>query len=91
MAYKVQYALYTIILRNLNYAQCITPMEKAWFMASMEYSPNWKDIMTPIDYTPMVNSPYEKDMVSWKIVFLSGNHRGKTLKIEYKRDSVSQN
>ena len=44
-------------------------MEKAWFMAPMEYSPFGRDIMVPMDYTPMVNSPNGKGMVLWKIVF----------------------
>ena len=26
----------------------------------MEYSPNEKDIMVPVEYTPMVNSPNRK-------------------------------
>ena len=38
-------------------------MEKAWFMAQMEYSPNGKDIMTPMEYITKVNSPNGKSMV----------------------------
>ena len=53
-------------------------MEKAWFMAPMEYGPNGTDIMAPMDYTPMVNSPNEKGMVLWKIVIWSCKHHGKT-------------
>ena len=63
-------------------------MEKAWFMAPMEYSPFGRDIMAPMDYTPMVNNPNGKGMVLWKIVYWSGNHHGKTWK---KRDNVNQN
>ena len=44
-------------------------MEKAWFMAPMEYSPFGRDIMAPMYYTPMVNSPNGKGMVLWKIVY----------------------
>ena len=45
-------------------------MEKTWFMAPMEYSPSGKDIMAPMNYTLVVNSPNGKGMVLWKIVFL---------------------
>ena len=38
-------------------------MEKAWFMAPMEYIPNRKGIIVLIEYTITVNSPNEKDMV----------------------------
>ena len=44
-------------------------MEKVWFMASVEYSPNGKDIMAPMDDSPMVYSRNGKAMVLWKIVF----------------------
>ena len=44
-------------------------MEKTWFMAPMEYSPSGKDIMAPMNYTLVVNSPNGKGMVLWKIVF----------------------
>ena len=51
---NIAYAQYSIILRNLNYVQClnIAPMEKAWFMAPMEYRIDGKGIMNPMDYTP---------------------------------------
>ena len=39
-------------------------MEKAWFLA-------------PMEYTPMVSSPNGEDMVLWKILFGSGNGHGK--------------
>ena len=44
------------MLRNLSYVQClnIAPLEKAWFMAPMEYSPNGKGIMVPTEFSPMV-------------------------------------
>ena len=45
-------------------------------MVPMEYSPFGRDIMAPMDYTPMVNSPNGKGM----IVFWSGNHHDKTWK-----------
>ena len=38
-------------------------MEKAWFMAPMEYSPNEKDIIAPMEYIPKFNSANEKGMV----------------------------
>ena len=38
-------------------------MEKAWSMALMEYNPNGKGVMAPIEYTLMVYSPSEKGMV----------------------------
>ena len=38
-------------------------MEKAWFMAPMEYIPNRKGIIVPIEYTITVNISSEKDMV----------------------------
>ena len=41
----------------------IAPMEKTWFMAPMDYSPNGKGIMVPMDYNPMVYNPNEKDKV----------------------------
>ena len=52
-------------------------MEKAWFMAPMEYIPNGKGIIVPIEYTLTVYSPNGKDIVSWKIIFRSGNGHGK--------------
>ena len=52
-------------------------MEKAWFMASMEYSPNGGGIIAPMEYTPIVYSPNGKDMLLWKILFWSGNDHGK--------------
>ena len=66
---------------NLNYVQCLNliPMEKAWFMAPMEYSPNGKGIMAPVEYTPMVCSPNGKVMFLWKIIFRRGNGHGKRL------------
>ena len=46
-------------------------------MDPMEYSPNGKGIMTPMEYTPMVSSTKVKGTVLWKIVFWSDNHHGK--------------
>ena len=51
-------------------------MEKAWFMAPMEYIPNRKGIMVPIEYALMVYSPNRKGIILWKIVFRSGNGHG---------------
>ena len=42
----------------------IAPMEKTWFMAPMEYIPNGKGIIVPIEYTLTVYSPNGKGMVS---------------------------
>ena len=53
------------------------PIEKAWFMVPIEYSPNGKDIMTPIEYTSMVYSPNGKLMFLWNIFFQRGNDHGK--------------
>ena len=38
-------------------------MEKARFMAPMEYSPHGKAIMAPMEYTLMTYSPNGKDIV----------------------------
>ena len=40
----IAYTIQKIIVKSLNYVQClnIAPMEKAQFMAQMEYSPNGK-------------------------------------------------
>ena len=38
-------------------------MEKAWFMAPMEFSPNGKGIAAPMEYTLMVYSPNGKGKV----------------------------
>ena len=69
------YAIWKTILRNLNYVQYlnIAPMDKAWFMAPMEYSPNGKYVMAPMEYIPKFNSPNGKGMVLWTIIFRSGN------------------
>ena len=52
-------------------------MEKTWLMVAMEYSPNEKDIMVPVEYTPMVNSPNRKNMVLWKALLEGRNGHGK--------------
>ena len=59
------HAIWKRIPRNLSYVQClnIAPLEKAWFMAAMGYSPNGKGIMGPMEYTPMAYSLNGKDMV----------------------------
>ena len=44
-------------------------MEKTWFMAPMDYSPNGKGIMVPMDYNPMVYNPNEKDKVYYERLF----------------------
>ena len=38
----------------------------------MEYNPDGKSIMDPAEYTLIIYSPSEKDIVLWKIVFWSG-------------------
>ena len=38
-------------------------MERAWFMAQMEYSPNGKGIMGPRECSLMVYSPNGKGMI----------------------------
>ena len=35
-------------------------MEKAWFMAPMEFSPNGQGIPAPMEYTLMIYSPSGK-------------------------------
>ena len=79
-------------LRNLNHVQCsnLAPMEKEWFLAPMEYSPNKKSIMARMEHTPMVYSLIEKGMVLWKILFRSGNGYGKRQKKKCsKNDKIS--
>ena len=51
--------------RNLNYVHCLNlaPVEKAWFLGPMEYGSNGKGIIVPMEYTLMVYSSNEKDMV----------------------------
>lgn len=73
------YAIRKTILRNLNYVQWLSMalMEKTWLMVVMEYSPNDKDIMVPVEYTPMVNSPNRKNMVLWKALLEGSNGHGK--------------
>ena len=65
LASKWSHAIRKTIPGNLNYVQClnIAPIEKAWFMAPMEYIPNKKGIMVPIEYALMVYSPNRKGMV----------------------------
>ena len=52
---------------TLEFKLCLmlkhSPMEKAWFMAPMEYIPNGKGIIVPIEYTLTVFSPNGKGMV----------------------------
>ena len=76
MRYEKQY------LRNLNHVQCsnLAPVEKAWFMVPMEYSPSGKGIMGLMEYIPMVDSPSGKRYVLWKVLFQSGHGHGKRLK-----------
>ena len=52
-------------------------MEKAWFIAPIEYSPSIKAIMGPTEYTLKIYSPKRKGMVLRKIVFRSGNRHSK--------------
>ena len=46
-------------------------MEKAWFMAPMEYSPNRKGITAPMEHTLMVYSPNGKGIVLLKGMVLA--------------------
>ena len=55
----------------------LSPKEKVWFFTPVEYSSNGKGIMAPMEYKPMVYSPNGKGMVSWKILFRSGNGHSK--------------
>ena len=73
MSIHIAYVISKTILRNLNYFQCLN-MEKAWFMAPTEYSPNGKGIMVPKKY--ILYSSNGKAMVLRKIVFKSGNRHG---------------
>ena len=50
---------------------------KGIILAQMEYSPNGKSIMAPMEHTPMVYSLNEKGMVLWKILSRSGDGHGK--------------
>ena len=52
-------------------------MEKTWFMAPVEYNPNGKDIMAPMEYILMVHSPNGKGIVLRKTVFGRDNCHGK--------------
>ena len=52
-------------------------MEKPWFMASMEYNPNGKGIMDPMEYVLIAHSPNGQGMVLRKIVFQRDNCHGK--------------
>ena len=76
---------------NLNYVQClsIALMEKAWFMAPVECNFNGKGIMVPMEYISMVYSLNGKGMDLWKIVFRSGNRRGKRGKKYSIKDAMS--
>ena len=53
--------------RNLNYVYCLNlaPMEKALFLAPMEYSPNRKGITMPMKHTPMVLEIYAPREKAW--------------------------
>ena len=46
---------------------------KGMIFTPIEYSPNEKGIMAPMEYKPMFYSPNGKSMVSWKILFRNGN------------------
>ena len=64
--------------RSLN-VNCLNlaPIEKAWFLALMEYSPNGKRIMALMEYILMVYSSNGKGMALYNILFWSGNGHGK--------------
>ena len=44
----------------------------------MEYNPNAKGTMIPVEYNPIVSSPNGKSTILWKIVFRIGNSHGKS-------------
>ena len=46
----------------------------------MEYKPNGKGAVAPVEYNPIVSTPIEKARFYEKIVFRIGNHHGKRLK-----------
>ena len=75
VASKYSITIWKTILRNLNYVQClnIAPMEKAWFMVPMDYSPNGKYIIVPMGYIPKFNNPNGKGTILWWILFRSRN------------------
>ena len=52
-------------------------MKKPWFLPTMKYSLNGKDIMALMEYTTIVYSHNKKDMSLWKVLFQSGNNHGK--------------
>ena len=67
-------------------------MGKTWFMAPMEYNPNGKDIMAPMEYVLMVHSPNGKGIALRKTVFGRHNcHGGKRLKKYSIKDTMSIN
>ena len=45
MLSNIVYAIWKIVLRNLNYLQCLDMVLKAGFMASVQYNPNGKGMM----------------------------------------------
>ena len=50
---------------------------KDMIFGPIEYSPNAKSIMAPMEHTPMVYRLNEKGMALWKGLFWSGNGHGK--------------
>ena len=66
-------------------------MEKAWFMASMEYIPNGKGIIVPIEYTLTVIVPMEKAWFYEKLFSEVVMVMVKDKKIHHKRYNFNQN
>ena len=71
IASKYSIVMPKTILRNLNYVQCLNlaPMEKEWFLTSMEYSHNGKGTVAAMEHTPMIYSPVKKAWFYKKIFF----------------------
>ena len=61
---NIPYAIWKATVGHLQYVQClnIASIEKTWFMDPVEYSPNGRGIMVPMEYNLMVYSPYGKSI-----------------------------
>ena len=67
-------------------------MEKAWFVASIEYSPSWKDIMVPMEYiSPSLIATMEKAWFCEGFFFEVAMIMLKIKIIHYKRDNFNKN
>ena len=77
--------------QNFKLCSTLNYSPNVQFMAPMEYSPNGKGIMTPMEYTPMVYSPSGKGIALWKIVFELVIAMVKDKKRQHKRCNVNKN